>query len=305
MATILTGRRVRASRARRRSSRGSPQGYVDIGPGLVPRAQQPGLDRRSWSRSILWILLDATELGRFMYAIGGNPEAARLVGHPDAPAARSLGFMIVALDGRDGRHPDQLGRRAATRPTPGSTYLLPAYAAAFLGAAVFRPGEFNIPGTVVGVLFLGVIRTGPDDAQPPDLPDQPRPGRDPDRRRAAQPARRSGRERTADATSRGAGAHAASAAAAGSPASRSSSSAAWSSATPACSRSTTPTALIRAGVVLGLLGKNGAGKSTLIKILAGVGQARRGRDLDRRRAGAPSTARSTRRGAGSPSSTRS
>jgi ribose transport system permease protein len=25
---------------------------------------------------------------------------------------------------------------------------------------VFRPGEFNIPGTVIGVLFLGVIQTG-------------------------------------------------------------------------------------------------------------------------------------------------
>ena len=30
----------------------------------------------------------------------------------------------------------------------------------FLGSAVFRPGEFNIPGTVIGVLFLGVIQTG-------------------------------------------------------------------------------------------------------------------------------------------------
>ena len=30
----------------------------------------------------------------------------------------------------------------------------------FLGAAVFRPGEFNVPGTMVGVLFLGVIQTG-------------------------------------------------------------------------------------------------------------------------------------------------
>ena len=45
-------------------------------------------------------------------------------------------------------------------PNPGSSYLLPAYAAAFLGAACFRPGEFNIPGTAVGVLFLGTISTG-------------------------------------------------------------------------------------------------------------------------------------------------
>jgi ribose transport system permease protein len=45
-------------------------------------------------------------------------------------------------------------------PNTGVPYLLPAFAAVFLGSAVFRPGEFNIPGTVVGVLFLGVIQTG-------------------------------------------------------------------------------------------------------------------------------------------------
>ena len=49
---------------------------------------------------------------------------------------------------------------AGYSPNGGVAYLLPAFAAAFLGAAVFRPGEFNVPGTIVGVLFLGVIQTG-------------------------------------------------------------------------------------------------------------------------------------------------
>ena len=30
----------------------------------------------------------------------------------------------------------------------------------FVGAAVFRPGQFSIPGTIVGALFLRVIETG-------------------------------------------------------------------------------------------------------------------------------------------------
>lgn len=38
--------------------------------------------------------------------------------------------------------------------------LLPAFAAVFLGTAVFRLGQFNIPGTVVGVIFLSVLQTG-------------------------------------------------------------------------------------------------------------------------------------------------
>jgi ribose transport system permease protein len=40
------------------------------------------------------------------------------------------------------------------------SYLLPAYAAVFLGSASFRPGQFNVIGTVVAVIFLGVVQTG-------------------------------------------------------------------------------------------------------------------------------------------------
>jgi ribose transport system permease protein len=107
---------------------------------------------------IVWILLDWTEPGRYMRAIGGNPEAARLSG-VRVRAFRLWGFVIVALLAA------LVGLilasyAASYSPNSGASYLLPAYAAVFLGAAVFKPGEFNIPGTVVGVLFLGVIQTG-------------------------------------------------------------------------------------------------------------------------------------------------
>jgi len=45
-------------------------------------------------------------------------------------------------------------------PSFGASFLLPAYAAAFLGSAMLRPGQFNVPGTIIGVLFLGTIQTG-------------------------------------------------------------------------------------------------------------------------------------------------
>jgi ribose transport system permease protein len=38
--------------------------------------------------------------------------------------------------------------------------LLPAYASVFLGASVFKPGKFNVAGTVVGCLFLRTIKVG-------------------------------------------------------------------------------------------------------------------------------------------------
>jgi ribose transport system permease protein len=107
---------------------------------------------------LLWVLLDLTETGRYMYAIGGNPEAARLSGLANS-RLRMVGFVLVALSGA------VVGllltsNSGSYTPNFGTSYLLPAYAGAFLGAAVFRLGEFNIPGTVLGVVFLGVIQTG-------------------------------------------------------------------------------------------------------------------------------------------------
>lgn len=107
---------------------------------------------------LVWVLLDFTELGRYMYAIGGNPEAARLAGIR-TKALRLGGFMLVGLAAAI------CGvllssQTQSFNPNSGAQYLLPAFAAVFLGSAVFRPGQFNLPGTVVGVLFLGVIQTG-------------------------------------------------------------------------------------------------------------------------------------------------
>ena len=136
---------------------GVAEGYVKIGQG-----EFLGLNNQIWIAAgialILWVLLDKSELGRYMYAIGGNPEAARLSG-VRIRRIRLIGFVIMAVSAAI------VGilltaQAASSVPNTGVPYLLPAFAAVFLGSAVFRPGEFNIPGTVVGVLFLGVIQTG-------------------------------------------------------------------------------------------------------------------------------------------------
>jgi ribose transport system permease protein len=136
---------------------GVAEGYAEIGQG-----EFLGLNNQIWIAAgiaiILWVLLDKSELGRYMYAIGGNPEAARLSG-VRIRRIRLTGFVIVAVCAAI------VGilltaQAASSVPNTGVPYLLPAFAAVFLGSAVFRPGEFNIPGTVVGVLFLGVIQTG-------------------------------------------------------------------------------------------------------------------------------------------------
>ncbi len=156
MGTVLTGVEFALSNQDTVFS-GFPQGYVDIASN-----EFLGLSNQIWIAAaiglLIWLLLDRTEIGRYMYAIGGNPEASRLSGIRVNPV-RVLGFVIVGVTAAvvGILLTSQSGSYA---PNGGIAYLLPAFAAVFLGAAVFRPGEFNIPGTVIGVLFLGVIQTG-------------------------------------------------------------------------------------------------------------------------------------------------
>jgi ribose transport system permease protein len=156
MATILTGIEL-AFTSNNVVFQGVPTSYVNLAANQIL-----GISNQVWIALvvaiILWILLDTTETGRFMYAIGGNPEAARLSGIRTR-MLRIVGFMIVGFTAAGvGILISAYG--AAYNPGAGSYLLLPAYAGAFLGAACFRPGEFNVPGTVVGVLFLGTIQTG-------------------------------------------------------------------------------------------------------------------------------------------------
>jgi len=117
-----------------------------------------GLTNEVYIAAVGWLLLSQTEVGRYMYAIGGNPEAARLSGIRTREL-KVLGFVLVAL-GAGICGILLTSAASSSSPQMGAPYLLPGFAAAFLGSAVFKLGVFNVPGTVVGVLFLGVIQTG-------------------------------------------------------------------------------------------------------------------------------------------------
>lgn len=108
--------------------------------------------------AVLYVLLEKTEIGRYMYAIGGNTEAARLSGLR-VRELRLLGFVIMAVCSTIG---GVLLTSQAGQSTPdvGIPYLLPVFAAVFLGSTVLKIGTFNITGTLIGVIFLQVISTG-------------------------------------------------------------------------------------------------------------------------------------------------
>ena len=107
---------------------------------------------------VLWYVLQLTPVGRFLYATGGSREIARLAGvQPErwvfmslvtSAFVASIGGIIV------------LARVSGAGPTLGASYVLPVFAAAFLGATQFQPGRFNVWGTVLAVYLLGTGTKG-------------------------------------------------------------------------------------------------------------------------------------------------
>lgn len=107
---------------------------------------------------LVWYVLEHTPFGRYLASVGSNASAARLVGlNVDRLVVWSF-VMSGLLAGVAGVL--QVARASGASPQIGPTYLLPALSAAFLGATVFRPGQFNVPGTLVAVFFVATTVSG-------------------------------------------------------------------------------------------------------------------------------------------------
>jgi ribose transport system permease protein len=103
-------------------------------------------------------VLRHTIYGRRVVSIGANPRAARLVGIQVNRLVASAFVLAGLLAGVAGAL--QLARSGATNPQIGPGFTLSALAAAFLGSTTIRPGQFNVPGTIVGVFFVAVSVNG-------------------------------------------------------------------------------------------------------------------------------------------------
>ena len=107
---------------------------------------------------LVWLALEQTVLGRRLYAIGGNAEAARLAGvriKPLKVAAFGLSGLGAAAAGLM-----LASRVASANPTQGAGLMLDAIAAVFLGMTMSEEGQPRVPFTLVGVLMLGVLGNG-------------------------------------------------------------------------------------------------------------------------------------------------
>jgi ribose transport system permease protein len=101
---------------------------------------------------ILFYVFTFTPPGRRLLIVGRGREVARLSGL-DVGRIRVLSFIACgALSGLAGVV--YVGTSGSADPSAGTSLLLPAFAAAFLGATVLIPGRFNPWGTLVAVYFL-------------------------------------------------------------------------------------------------------------------------------------------------------
>ena len=106
----------------------------------------------------MYLFLNRTATGRYIYAVGGNKEAARLSGikvnyilnlvYVISGFMAALGGLVLA------------GRVNAVYPLAGLEYETDAIAAVIIGGASFFGGVGSIGNTIIGVLLIAVLRNG-------------------------------------------------------------------------------------------------------------------------------------------------
>lgn len=107
---------------------------------------------------VAWFVLTKTPFGRYVYAIGGNQEATALSGI-NVKNVRMISFGIssfcacfagILL----------AGRVASGQPTAADGWELDAIAAVVIGGTSMNGGKGGVFGTLIGALFMGVLRNG-------------------------------------------------------------------------------------------------------------------------------------------------
>jgi ribose transport system permease protein len=105
--------------------------------------------------AIAWLLLAKFRLGRYIYAIGGNEEAARLSGIPVTKikiATYALSGFFCAVAGIC-----QAAQEFQGDPEAGATYELAAIAMVVIGGTSLTGGRGSMPLTMLGILTIGYL----------------------------------------------------------------------------------------------------------------------------------------------------
>jgi ribose/xylose/arabinose/galactoside ABC-type transport system permease subunit len=104
------------------------------------------------------VFLSRTYLGRYIYALGGNEQAARLSGI----RTNSVKVLVYTISGILSAIAGLiiLARMVSAQPTAGQGYELPVIAAVAIGGTSLSGGEGTILGTLIGAAIIGVLENG-------------------------------------------------------------------------------------------------------------------------------------------------
>ncbi len=107
---------------------------------------------------VYFVFLEKSIFGKRIHAIGLQKTSA-LVAGIKVNKYVAIGFILAAATCAIGGIIGSANLRMFT-PLAGFSYLLDAIAAVFIGASIHPRGRPNIPGTLIGVLFLGMVANG-------------------------------------------------------------------------------------------------------------------------------------------------
>jgi len=164
--TIFSGAAFLISGGKTIFGRDIPESFSGFARGGIPLGEIGGVALKlPWLTIValavvvlVWCLLEQTKLGRRLYAIGSNSEAAWLSGI-DVKRLRLVAFALTGL-GAAIAGLMYASRVASANPTQGSGLMLTSIAAVFLGMTMSEVGEPRVHATLVGVLILGTLDNG-------------------------------------------------------------------------------------------------------------------------------------------------
>lgn len=107
---------------------------------------------------VCYLIMNKTKLGRYLYAVGGNPEAAKFSGIN----IKKIKLFIYTFSGFMAAVAGIVlaSRMFSGQPTAGNAAELDAIAAVVLGGTSMTGGIGKIGGTVIGALIIGVLSNG-------------------------------------------------------------------------------------------------------------------------------------------------
>jgi ribose/xylose/arabinose/galactoside ABC-type transport system permease subunit len=143
------------------SNQGNP---IDVGSGLT------NVVNASWHGFTLtapvvvavyvagWLLLTRTKMGRYTYAIGGDPTAARRAGINTALYTVLIFLLMGSMIGLSAVI--TVGQLGSAQASAGSGLELDAIIAVVIGGTRLSGGEGNVGRTALGVIFLSILNSG-------------------------------------------------------------------------------------------------------------------------------------------------